>query len=204
MRKSLILTLLIGLLFSQNLFADSPLTSTPISEAYAGLEIVQLASTAEGRLTVELMSYLNESIHPIELKIAVINQLGWGNGFNNSSDFYEYLEDKYSFKDANDFLDQASADLLICMAYLQAMENYFDVDEPIIYANKAKSKRNESYTINIICALIEAQKAFDSDWCEVYNLTNNVRINQSLNVDMQQDAINIIFEYMDLYRKYCE
>lgn len=204
MRKSLILTLLIGLLFSQNLFADSPLTSTPISEAYAGLEIVQLASTAEGRLTVELMSYLNESIHPIELKIAVINQLGWGNGFNNSSDFYEYLEDKYSFKDANDFLDQASADLLICMAYLQAMENYFDVDEPIIYANKAKSKRNESYTINIICALIEAQKAFDSDWCEVYNLTNNVRINQSLNVDMQQDAINIIFEYMDLYREYCE
>lgn len=193
--------LIAAVVLSQNLFADSPLTSTPISEAYKDSKIVQLASTTEGRLTIELMNYLNESMHPVELKIAVINQLGWGfNGFNNAYYFYEYLQEKYNFKDTDEFLNQASADLLISLAYLQAMENYFNVDEPIIYALKARSKNNESYTINIICALIEAQKAMDSDWSEVYNLTNNVRLNRSLNRDMKEEAVKIIFEYMDLYK----
>ena len=158
MKAKLALLLIAAVVLSQNLFADSPLTSTPISEAYKDSKIVQLASTTEGRLTIELMNYLNESMHPVELKIAVINQLGWGfNGFNNAYYFYEYLQEKYNFKDTDEFLNQASADLLISLAYLQAMENYFNVDEPIIYALKARSKNNESYTINIICALIEAQ-----------------------------------------------
>ena len=71
-------------------------------------------------------------------------------------------------------------------------------------AQKAKLKKKNSYTINIICALIEAQKAMGSDWCEVYNLTNNVRINDALQIDMKEDAIKIIFEYMDLYKDYCK
>ena len=201
MKAKLALLLIAAVVLSQNLFADSPLTSTPISEAYKDSKIVQLASTTEGRLTIELMNYLNESMHPVELKIAVINQLGWGfNGFNNAYYFYEYLQEKYNFKDTDEFLNQASADLLISLAYLQAMENYFNVDEPIIYALKARSKNNESYTINITCALIEAQKAMDSDWSEVYNLTNNVRLNRSLNRDMKEEAVKIIFEYMDLYK----
>ena len=188
MKAKLALLLIAAVVLSQNLFADSPLTSTNISEAYADSKIVQLASTTEGRLTIELMNYLNESMHPVELKIAVINQLGWGfNGFNNAYYFYEYLQEKYNFKDTDEFLKQA-------------MENYFNVDEPIIYALKARSKNNESYTINIICALIEAQKAMDSDWSEVYNLTNNVRLNRSLNRDMKEEAVKIIFEYMDLYK----
>ena len=201
MKAKLAALLISAVVLSQNLFADSPLTSTPISEAYKDSKIVQLASTTEGRLTIELMNYLNESMHPVELKIAVINQLGWGfNGFNNAYYFYEYLQEKYNFKDTDEFLNQASADLLISLAYLQAMENYFNVDEPIIYALKSRSKNNESYTINIICALIEAQKAMDSDWSEVYNLTNNVRLNRSLNRDMKEEAVKIIFEYMDLYK----
>lgn len=83
---------------------------------------------------------------------------------------YKYLLEKYNYKDANELLEQASTDLLIRLAYIQAMENYFNVDEPLIYTKKAKAKNSESYTINIISALIEAQKAFDSDWCEVFNL----------------------------------
>ena len=201
MKAKLALLLIAAVVLSQNLFADSPLTSTPISEAYKDSKIVQLASTTEGRLTIELMNYLNESMHPVELKIAVINQLGWGfNGFNNAYYFYKYLQEKYNFKDTDEFLNQASADLLISLAYLQAMENYFNVDEPIIYALKARSKNNESYTINIICALIDAQKAMGSDWSEVYNLTNNVRLNRSLNRDMKEEVVKIIFEYMDLYK----
>ena len=86
------------------------------------------------------------------------------------------------------------------MAYLKALDDYFDVDEAIVYAKKATGKNKNSYTTNIICALIEAQKAMGSDWSEVYNLTNNVRLNRSLNRDMKEEAVKIIFEYMDLYK----
>lgn len=201
MKTKLFLVLISGLLFSQALFADSPLTSTNFSEAYEDSKIVQLASTTEGILTIELMDYLDQSMHPIELKMAVINQIGWSlSGYDNAHFFFEYLQKKYGFKDRDEFLQKASADLLISMAYLKAMDDYFNVAEAVIYAKEAKSRNKESYTINIICALIEAQNAFDSDWDEVYNLTNEVRNNRSLNRDMKEDAVKIIFDYMDLYK----
>jgi hypothetical protein len=200
MKTNFIIVLILGLSFSQNLFADSPLTSTDISKAYKDSKIVQLASNSEGKLNDELMNYLMDSKNPIELKIALINELGWDfDGKNNSIVFYEYLK-KNNIKDIN----EANADILICFAYLKALDNYFDVEEAIIYAKKAKTKNEKSYTINIVCALIEAQKAMNSDWCEVYNLTNNVRINETLVKDMKDEATNVIFEYMDLYKDACE
>jgi hypothetical protein len=201
MKTNFIVVLIIGLLSSQSLFADSPLTSTNFSKAYKDSEIIQLASKTEGKLTIELMDYLSNNKNPIELKIALINVLGWSfDGQNNSTMFYNYLKEKSKLEDIN----EANADLLICYAYLKALDNYFDVEDAIIYAKKAKSKNKNSYTINIICALIEAQKAMDSDRCEVYNLTNNVRINNTLNQDMKEDSMSIIFDYMDIYKDNCK
>jgi hypothetical protein len=200
MKKHLIIVLTLGLLISQNIFADSPLTSTAFSKAYKDSKIVQLASQAEGKLNKELMDYLIDKKNPIELKVALINELSWDfNGKNNSELFSEYLK-KNKVKNIN----KASADILICYAYLKAFDNYFEVDEAITYAQKAKAKnKKKSYTINIICALIEAQKAMDSNWCKVYTLTNDVRIDETLTKDMKEEAVNIIFEYMDIYKDYC-
>lgn len=201
MKTKLILVLITGFLFSQNLFADSPLTSTDISKAYyADTRIVRSASETEGKLTIELMNYLYEKENPIEFKIAVINQLGWDiNGKDNSVVFYGYLKEKMRFKNKSEFFKTASGEILICMAYLKALDDYFNVDEAIIYARKAKSKNMISYTINIICALIEAQKVMYSDGGEVYRLMNAVRTDQSLNRDMREGAVKIIFEYMEMY-----
>ena len=88
---------------------------------------------------------------------------------------------------------------MICVAYFVALGDYFDVDNAILLANHAKTKSPQSYTVNIICALIEAQKAMDDDWCEVYNLVNRVRENETLTDDMNEEAKAAIFEYMDLY-----
>lgn len=201
MKTNIIVVLILGLITGQNLFADSPLTSTNISKAYKYSAIVRFASKAEGKLTVKLMNYLIKSRNPIEVKIAVINALGWDfNGKTNSTVFYEYLKEKNGLKDIN----EANSDILICFAYLKALDNYFNVNDAIIYAQKAKSKNEKSYTINIICALIEAQKVLHSDWCEVYNLTNSVRMNDTLNRDMKEAAMNIIFGYMDLYKDNCK
>jgi len=55
----------------------------------------------------------------------------------------------------------------------------------------------------MVWALIHAQQAIDSDWCEVYKLTDRVRENKELVQDMKEEAIAIIFEYMDLYQDNC-
>lgn len=189
----------------QVVFADSPLTSTGISAAYKDVKIVQSAAKANGVLTVELMDYLLRKKNPIDVKIALINELSWNiDGKDNSTAFLEYLKKKKKYKGMDDFLNNASGDMIICMAYIKALDNYFDVEDASIYAQKAKSKNSQSYTIQIICALIEAQKAMDSDWCKVYKLTNDVRINESLKKDMKQEAVTIIFEYMDLYNDNCK
>ena len=192
-------------LFNQNLYADSPLTSTAISDAYKSSKIIQLASKAEGKLNIKLIKYLTKKRKPIELKIALINKLGWeSNGVSNSEIFLQYLKDKNNYQTMDDFLRRASADDIICMAYLKALDNYFNVDEAINLARIAKSKDKESYTIHIISSLIEAQKAMKISFCEVYNITNNVRIDKSLNTDMNAEAIKIIFDYMVLYKDDCK
>lgn len=188
---------------NSSLLADSPLTSTWFSEAYKNEKIMVTASEAKGILTNELMNYLNAKKNPIAVKMAIINQLSWDiNGKDNATIFFNYLVLKHGYKSKEDFLKKGKDYQLLCMAYIKALDNYFDVNEAIEFAEQALVKNPKSYTFNIICALIKAQLAFDSDWCKVYSLTNDVRTNISLSNDMNEEAIKIIFEYMDLYK--CE
>ena len=69
---------------------------------------------------------------------------------------------------------------------------------------KAVKKNKASYTINIICGLIEAQNNFKGDWCLVWKSTDKVRKNTRLKIDLADAAIKNIFEYMDLYKDECK
>jgi len=155
---------------------------------------------------VELMNYLSDNSNPIDVKIALINKVansGWEIAFeetNNAEIFLKYLEET----EDGFFLFNASSEILICYAYIKALDNYFDVTEAAIWADMARTGNEESYTVSIIWALIQAQQAMDSDWCEVYNFTNSVRENKALEKDMREEAISIIFDYMDLYKDDCE
>ena len=206
MKNKLFIALVFGLLVNQKLLADSPLTSTPFCEAYKDLQLIQIASESKGKLTSEIMNYLSDNSNPIEVKIALINKVansGWEIAFeetNNAEIFLKYLEET----EDGFFLFNASSEILICYAYIKALDNYFDVTEAAMWAEMARTGNEESYTIQIIAALIFAQQAMDSDWCEVYNLTNSVRENKALEKDMREEAISIIFDYMDLYKDDCE
>lgn len=205
MKKHLInFLLLIVIIFNQKTYADSPLTSTDIYKAYEDLEIIKLASKSQGILTNELFNYLIENNNPLENKIALINQLGWDvNGKNNSDIFLNLIFQKFNYKNKEDFKNKSNKSNLICMAYLKALDNYFDVNEALTYANIA-TKNNKSFTVNLIFGLIEAQKKFDTDWCGSYMSTNIIRLNKSLIIDMKIEATKIIFDYMDLYKSDCK
>lgn len=186
--------------------ADSPITSTGFSTVYENEPIIQTARGAGGLLTDELMAYLANDNNPIDVKMAVINELGWDfNGKSNTTTFISYLKSTKKYKDEKTLKKKASGDILLCLAYLKAMDNYFDVKEAVVWADLALKKNTKSYTFQIITGIIKAQAAFDTDWCKVYQLTNDVRANAAnLKMDMRSEAINIIFEYMDLYSDSCK
>jgi hypothetical protein len=199
---------LISLVFSLmsfQTFADSPLTSTDLAGPYRNESIVKQAMAARGKLTDELMTYLVNPKNEIAMKMAVINALGWGfNGQNNATTFLNFIKAKRGYANDKILMKKASGADLLCLAYLKALDNYFKLDQAILYAEAALKKNQKSYTFNIIAALIKAQKAMDSDWCAVYTITNKVRLNAKLTQDMHADVIKNIFEYMDLYQSSCK
>ena len=99
MKPRIVIALILGLLVGQNLYGDSPLTSTNFSQAYQDSRIIKLASKEEGKLTKKLMKYLTKKNKPIELKLAIINELGWSfDGKNNAEIFHAYLKEKRGVK----------------------------------------------------------------------------------------------------------
>jgi hypothetical protein len=184
-------------------FADSPLTSTNFSDAYQNEPMVAKAAAANGILTEELAAYLADARQPIDVKMAVINRLSWSfDGKANAAVFRQYLLG-HGYKSDKDFKKRGKAHEFIAMAYLRALDNYFDVQEAIDWADLALKKDSKSYTVQLIAALIKAQQAMDTDWCRVYRLTDAVRTNELLTGDMKEEASAIIFDYMGLYADSC-
>lgn len=203
--KTILLAVLFLLAFSPLAKADSPITSTDISSSYQDVAIVQAAVAAQGALTDELMGYLADESNPIDVKMAVINQLSWNfDGKSNATTYLDYLLNNKKMGSEAKLKKKGTAHQLICMAYLKAMDNYFDVKGAIVYADLAVKKNKKSYTIQLIAGIIKAQQAMDNDWCAVFKLTDAVRTNTGLTADMRREAIDKVFEYMDLYRDSCQ
>ncbi len=203
--KKLGLAICVLVFLSITAFADSPLTSTDFADAYSGEPIVIAASNTNGALTNELMDYLTDRKNPVALKMAVINKLGWNiSGKNNSQVFMNYLMKKYRFDTAEKFPKKAKRDDLLVMAYLKALDNYFEVDDAVELAEKALKKNKKSRTYNLIVGLIRAQKAFRGNWCEVFQITDRVRKNEKLKNDIKPEAVKIIYDYMDIYGDECK
>ena len=181
--------------------ADSPLTFTNFGKSYKDLKIMEEVSKANGRLNIPLMDYLFDSLNPVDCKLALINQLGWSiDGKQNTGIYLKYIATKKpGFKPS-----KASGEVLICIAYLKALDNYFDVKDALLFAKYAKLKNPTSLSISIIHALIEAQTKGFSHWCEIYECVNLVRLNKKLNNDMRKTAVAIIYEYIEDYKKYCK
>jgi hypothetical protein len=203
--KNTFLGILAMLFFSYQASADSPLTSTEFYKAYEKLPIIQVAGNSNGLLTKELIKYLADKDNPTDVKIALINRLGWNiKGKKNASILIKYLKSKYSFNTTAELKADLSASDLICIAYLKSMDNYFDTKEELIFATAAQVKEPESYTINIIRSLIKAQDYVYKSYCQVFKIVDEVRSDEKLTIDFKKEASDIIFEYIDGYKKYCK
>lgn len=204
LKTTALLTVFSIFLLATNVFADSPLTSTNFAESYMDEPILITSEEAKGVINDELMEYLSSEYNPIDVKMAVVNKLGWNiSGRNNSALFLKFVMNKRGYSSEKKFFKNGSADELLAFAYLKALDNYFEVDEAIRYADRAVKKNRKSRTFQLIAGLIKAQKAMDSNWCEVYVITDSIRKNERLMNDMRSKAVGIIYDYMDIYAESC-
>ena len=207
MKKLLILFLVI----SQYTFADSPLTSTDFSQAYLDIPIVQEAFKSKGRITNEMMEYIDNDANPLDVKLAIINAIGWDHQrLMNSKIFFMYVMNKKKYKadfsgDYMAFKWYATSDELICYAYMKALDNYFDVVDAFDIASDAIKKSPDSFAVNMIYNLIKAQGLTDfGENCYASKMFLTLKDNPKLKMDMRKESMSFVFEYMEEIGKNCK
>ena len=206
MKKILQVVLLLNVLFlfQKTSHADSPITATKFYEAYMDVKMVERAHL-EGVMGLEIAEFLTSPENPIDVKAAVINALSWRfDGKNNAELYAYYLALLYHVSVTELDTEFLSADEIFCIGYLTAMDDYFHPEKALPILEEAHKVMKESFTVSIILAIAKAQRAFDSDWCEVWKLTEVVLQNKELNQDLRPEAIKMIVDYMILYKEYCK
>lgn len=215
--KNLFLLALSLILSTQFVLADSPLTSTPFSNAYSTNKYVKLANES-GYFKKTEKALGSKKVSSLD-KLLLINALGWKS--NDVAKFETYLisERKGLTTKAFDYLKTVSddapidndqtklmtADDLMCWAYLQAMHDY---NKPALAIRAAflaykRDKKNMAY--GTVLGLIAGQKAFDTDWCGVYQRAHQMIVETEYeNNELSEAGVKIIMDYINLYQQDCD
>ncbi len=209
MKKTLLFLLFT---FSINsVFADSPLTSTDFYKAYMDVPMVQEASASKGRITNDMMEYINDDVNPLEIKLAIINAIGWEHkGIMISKMYFMFVMNKKKYKtdfggEYSAFKWYATRDELICFAYMKALDNYFDVVDAFEMAGEAVRKYPDSFGVNMIYNLIKSQGlALVGETCYASKLFLALKDNPKLKMDMRKESMIYVFEYMEKIGKDCK
>lgn len=193
------------LLIANSSFADSPLTSTPIYKGYLDIPIIKKTAKSNGKIKEQQLQFLTNSKNPIAIKLVLINSLGWNvKGKSNAPYYLDYLFKKQPQLNYKNFINEATAEELICYAYLKAMDNYFNVKYASVFAKKAICKKPTSYSIQLIGTLIQMQSLNPENWCRIYTQMNQLRHNKKLKNDLRIESINAVYNYTDSYKKDCK
>ena len=184
-------------------WADSPLTSTHFADAYSDHPMVQMAcEEMQYDISTTLLNFLANKNEPVDVRLAVVNKLGWNfDGTTVGAQLSEYLMGRYGAKNEAKLVKKLDAGTLAVYAYAKAMSNYFDVKAASELGHQAvKKNTNKSFSVAMISALIDAQVYMDGDWGMVYKVVADVLHDGSLHLDMRQEAIDNIMEYINLYQ----
>jgi len=214
--KKLVIILLLFITF--NAIADSPLTSTPFHTAYSSVKEVQYA--LDNGLDKKMLKFLGSSKKSVIHKIAIINALSWGNKelvgeFESyllskrkglKQEVFEYLKTvSNETPQENEQTKLLSADDLICWAYLQTMGDYNQPALGMRGGFLAFQRDNESMAHMVPFALLAAQKAFDSNWCTVYQIPHKMLEEGEFTKNKISDAaMKVIMDYINLYKGDCK
>ena len=186
-------------------WADSPLTSTDFSAAYADHPMVEMAGDfvigaifSEGDLPEPMVKFLTDKKSPIDVRLAMINKMGW-----EAAWAMELVEQciikKCKASDEVQLMKKADAGALIVYAYAKALGGYFNVVDAQAIAHEAvKKNKGKSFSIDFVASLIDAQWCLDNDLEHLYGVVYKVINEYGDHQDMRPQAVNIVMDYIGL------
>ncbi len=199
-----ILLVALALLTSSIIFAGSPLIKASFYEAYQFNETVQYAET-HGVVDGKIAFYLMDENITLGDKTAVINALKWNEKSKANADTYKmFLGRKYGVAYENLELNNLKGDELLCLGYMMLLDENKELSDAIGVLDMAIEKNAKSYITNLIHALAKAQMHLnDGQDCDAWTVCNTVRTNSSLSKDINDQAINLIYQEVDAYKSAC-
>lgn len=197
------------IILNNSLFADSPLTYTDFYKAYMNVPEVKKALEAKGYISEDLIKYIANDSNKLDVKLAIINAIGWNHKNENSQALLNYLYDVKKYKkefSKNISLEYyGSSDDQVCYAYLKALENYFDVIGAYNLSVISLKKSPNSFAINMISILIKSQVLVSiNESCYAYAQFSSIKKKSNIQMDMKKESIPYIFEYMDSMGNGCK
>lgn len=183
-------------------WADSPLTSTKFSKAYEDHPMVQKALQIGEELPVEILNFLADANSPVDVRLAVVNAIGWDtDGKTASKQFEQFMLQRYGAKNEKELAGRLNAETLAVYAYEKAMSDYFNVkDAKRLAAQAAKKNVDKSFSVAMVDVLVRSQYYLDNNGIgKIGKTARNLVASKKYNRDMRQEAVDIIMEYLDLY-----
>lgn len=196
-------------------YADSPLTSTDFYRAYLDIPIVKSAAANPGKLSHEQMAYLLEDRNPLDVRLALINAVGWNiDGLTTFTDYLAYSLNNYpkekhghpadKIVTTEDLFSSASPQQMAVLVYLRAMSDYLNVSQAYQIADMAMQNSISSESFMLPMALVWAQlKLMQGEWEAIYPSFEYLFLNAQ-EKDMRPEAVKIIMDYIGEYKKYSE
>jgi hypothetical protein len=176
--------------------ADSPITSTDFYEAYLDVPMVVRAH-AVGHMTPEIASYLESPVNPLDVRVAVINALGWD--FHGKGDADTFARLAWGRPAAAVIPAPLRGDELLVLGYLEVMDDYFHPARGLAVVEKAKEKLPHSLTAAAVVGLARAQRDMDKSFCVAGRDWSAVVDDASLQQDFRPQAVTAIQSYMGAY-----
>ena len=212
--KKVILVLAMLMAVFNLCFADSPLTSTNFYKAYLDVPVVKAASKSPNKLSPEAKAYLFNEKNPLDVKMALINAVGWHvNGQSTYKDYIQYClnhfpKQKYGIAKnkilkIEDLFKYASREQRAVLVYLYAMSDYTNTKAMYSLMQKAMEKpMTDKQSFMLPMGLVYAQNCLDDsdNWSNIYSGIEYY-VNGPKNKDMRPKAIKIIMDYIDLYKE---
>jgi hypothetical protein len=185
--------------------ADSPLTSTDLHSAYDDVPMVQTAVKASTQdddrpvddMTEELATYLDDATNPLDQRIAVINALGWSFGGKHDAEAFSAFIFGVPLNKLD--LTKLRPDELLCVGYLQVMDDYFHPKHGLAALAAAQAAMPHSLLAALILGLARAENDMDDSFCKAGKDVSPLWSDHTMTKDLRDGAITSIKGYMDEY-----
>ena len=195
--------------------ADSPLTSTPIADAYQDVELVKIASTRG--LTKNILEALSDPDVPDDVRAAIINALGWSvEGQQHARVYLDYIAQSRNQPLSKLTIDKLTSQETFSLGYLLAMDDYFNLSplggenpleqlDALTLLQAAVIKDPANFSLALVHSLAQAQLllAQPQRWCDIYQLVAAVDSDFVGDRQMRRQAVEQVMDYISLYQDYC-